>query len=101
MKLRELPPKILLMLSLTVSASASEVDLTALTKLTKGDRAPFSGHLIDEDSLREIDFSMTDLKICEYSLSADNSRCSSESSGLFPFLIGMAVGALAYSELAK
>lgn len=54
-----------------------------------GDRAPYTGTLLDDAALREIDAEMTDLRNCERRLGE-----APEGSGLGTHLMYMAAGVL-------
>jgi hypothetical protein len=69
-------------------------ELRGLTRLNKGTEAPYTGHLIDDDSLRELDLIQTDLKICEHSLTL--SECAPCPSGVLNGWGVLAVGAFSF-----
>lgn len=71
--------------------------------LEKGERAPFSGSLLDDEALRGIDLEMTEKRICEKKLDDATSNCDVLSSGwpgnFVYFIMGFAVGAVIVGQI--
>lgn len=62
--------------------------------LFPGDKAPFDGHLLDDEAVRDIDTDLLEKGICENKLKDCGSTVVSF--GWEPFVIGVAVGVALY-----
>lgn len=76
-----------------------------IKRLMKGERAPFSGSLVEDEGMRMIDVEMTEKRICETKLSDASSQCDAFStpwpSNFAYFIMGSAVGILIFSSVSR